>query len=67
MKYVFASAVMGTVLFLLPHSSRISTTLALTAVGDIVCLAVLMVIDKEARTLPKAILQKIRGKKSLIA
>jgi hypothetical protein len=56
LKCVFAYAVMGTVLFLLPHSSRMSTTLALTAVGGIVCLAVLMVIDKEARKLPKVIL-----------
>jgi hypothetical protein len=36
-------------------------------VGGIVCLAVLMVIDKEAGSLPKVILQKIMGKKSLIA
>jgi hypothetical protein len=64
-KYVFASVVMGAVLFLLPYSSRISTTLAWTAVGGIVYLAVLMVIDKEARALPKNILKEIKGKKSL--
>jgi hypothetical protein len=58
LKYVFASAVMGTVLFLSPHSSRISTTLALTAVSGIVYLAVLMVIDKEARGLPKLYCKK---------
>jgi hypothetical protein len=56
---------MGAVLFLLPYSSRISTTLAWTAVGGIVYLAVLMVIDKEARALPKNILKEIKGKKSL--
>jgi len=63
-KYGLASAVMGVVLFLLPYTSRISTTLAWTAVGGIVYLAVLMAIDKEARRLPKTILQEIRGKSS---
>jgi hypothetical protein len=63
-KYGLASAVMGVMLFLLPYTNRISTTLAWTAVGGIVYLAVLMAIDKEARRLPKAILQEIRGKKS---
>jgi hypothetical protein len=63
-KYGLASAVMGAVLFLLPYTNRISTTLAWTAVGGIVYLAVLMAIDKEARRLPKTILQEIRGKNS---
>jgi hypothetical protein len=63
-KYSLASAVMGAVLFLLPYTGRISTTLAWTAVGGMVYLAVLMAIDKEARRLPKTILQEIRGKKS---
>jgi len=63
-KYGLASAVMGAVLFLLPYSARISTTLVWTALGGIVYLAVLMAIDKEARNLPKAILQEIKGKKS---
>jgi hypothetical protein len=35
-----------------------------TGVGGIVYLALLMAIDKEARNLPKAVLQEIRGKKS---
>jgi hypothetical protein len=65
-KYGLASAVMGVVLFLLPYTNRISTTLAWTAVGGIVYLAVLMAIDKEARRLPKAILQEIRGKNSTV-
>jgi hypothetical protein len=79
-KYVLASAVMGAVLLLLPHSTGILTanatmtekilnivhSLVLTAVGGIIYLAVLMAIDKEARTLPKAVLQEIKGKKSPI-
>jgi hypothetical protein len=62
-KYGIASAVMGAVLFLLPSPTRTSTTLIWTALGGIIYLAVLMAIDKEARTLPKAILQEIKSKK----
>jgi hypothetical protein len=62
-KYGLASAVMGVVLFLLPYTNRISTTLAWTGVGGIVYLAVLMAIDKESRGLPKAIMREIRGNK----
>jgi hypothetical protein len=54
---------MGVVLFLLPYTNRVSMTLAWTAMGGIVYLAVLMAIDKEARRLPKAIMQEIRGNK----
>jgi hypothetical protein len=63
-KYGLASAVMGAVLFLLPYSGRISTTVLWTALGGIVYLAVLVTIDKEARALPRHILQELRGKKS---
>ena len=63
-KYGIASAAMAAVLFLLPSTNRILTTLAWTAVGGIVYLAVLMAIDKEARKLPKSILQEIKGKGS---
>jgi hypothetical protein len=62
-KYGLASAVMGVVLFLLPYTNRILTTLAWTGLGGIVYLAMLMAIDKESRGLPKAILQEIRGNK----
>lgn len=62
-KYSFASSVMGAVLFLLPYTNRISTTLVWTAVGGLVYFALLMAIDKEARSLPKAVLQEIRGKR----
>jgi O-antigen/teichoic acid export membrane protein len=76
-KYVLASLVMGALLFLLPHSAFVSATattmeiafhivqvLALTGLGAAVYLIILMTIDKEARTLPKSMLQEIRGKKS---
>jgi hypothetical protein len=67
LKYVFAAAVMGAVLFLLPYSREIMTILVWTAAGGIVYLAILLAIDKEARSLPKSMLQEIRGKKSLAA
>ena len=76
-KYVLASAVTGAVLFILPHPAGVPTTattmeiifniakvLALTGVGAAIYLAIVMAIDREARTLPKAILQEIRGKKN---
>jgi len=76
-KYFLASAIMGTLLFLLPHPAtlpetattmeiifNIAQTLVLTAIGAVVYLGIVMSIDKEARTLPKSILQEIRGKKS---
>lgn len=61
-KYVFASAVMATVLFVMPHPTRISLTLATTALGGIIYLALLMAIDKETRTLPKAIWREIKSR-----
>jgi O-antigen/teichoic acid export membrane protein len=74
-KYVLASAVMGAVLFLVPHPGlpatadtmeiifNIGKVLALTGIGAAIYLAIIMSIDEEARTLPKAILQELRGKK----
>jgi O-antigen/teichoic acid export membrane protein len=79
-KYVLASAVAGALLFVVPHPPAISATastmeiifhigqiLVLTAVGAAVYLGILLAIDKEARMLPKSILQEIRGKKSASA
>ena len=62
-KYLLASAVMGVVLYLLPYSNSISTTLIWTAIGGVVYLAVLMLIDKETRALPMSILHELRRKK----
>ena len=76
-KYVLGSAVMGLLLFFLPHPAvlpetattmetifNIAQTLVLTAIGAVVYLSIVMAIDKSARTLPKSILKEIRGKKS---
>jgi len=61
-KYSLASAVMGTVLFLLPYTNSISTTLVWTALGGLIYFSLLMALDKEARSLPKAMIKEIRGK-----
>jgi hypothetical protein len=76
-KYVLASAVAGAVLFLLPHPAGVPTTattmeilfnighvLALTGIGAAIYLAIVLTIDREARMLPKTMLQEVRGKKS---
>jgi O-antigen/teichoic acid export membrane protein len=61
-KYVFASALMAVVLFLLPHPTTIMLTFVVTAVGGILYLLVLMVVDREARELISRVPQTIGGK-----
>lgn len=60
-KYVFASVVMATVLYVLPRQTRISFTLGITAAGGIIYLAVLIMIDEEARSLIKSIWLEIKS------
>jgi O-antigen/teichoic acid export membrane protein len=61
-KYVFATVVMATVLFIIPHPTRISLILAATGIGGLIYLVLLMAIDREARTLPRTILNELKGK-----
>jgi hypothetical protein len=61
-KYVFASAVMAIVLFLIPHQERLSLALGMTAMGAIFYFALLMVVDKETRKLASIIWQEIRSR-----
>jgi O-antigen/teichoic acid export membrane protein len=61
-KYVFASLVMATVFYLLPHPTRILFTLGMTAIGGIVYFTSLMVIDREARTLVLSIWAELKQK-----
>ena len=76
-KYIFASAIAGVLLFILPHPApipqdattmetiyNIAQTVILTAIGAAVYLGIVMAIDKEARKLPRSILQEIRGSRS---
>jgi len=59
-KYVLAAAVMGAILYVIPHPARTLTTLAETAIGGLIYLAVIMAIDKEARALPNSIRKELR-------
>jgi len=61
-KYVFASAIMGCVLYALRemmHPSRVYQILGLTAFGGAFYLMLLMIIDKDTRTLAKLAWQEI--------
>jgi hypothetical protein len=59
-KYALAAAVMGSVLYLIPHTTRLPMTLVETALGGIIYLALLMAIDKEARSLLSSIMREIK-------
>ena len=64
-KYALASVVTGVVLYLLPTATSVLVTLVWTAIGGLLYLALLMLIDKETRQLPKDILSELRGHKKL--
>jgi hypothetical protein len=64
-KYTLASVVTAVVLFLLPVSTSVLMTLIWTALGGLLYLGLLMLIDKEARRLPRDILSELRGHKKL--
>ncbi len=61
-KYVLAAAVMGIIIYVIPHPTKILPTLAETAIGGIIYLALIMAIDKEARALPGRIIEELRGR-----
>jgi hypothetical protein len=45
---------------------NITQVLVLTGIGAAVYLTIVMIIDKEARALPKTIINELRGKKNTI-
>jgi hypothetical protein len=57
-KYASASAIMTIVLIALPTPTKLSLTLALTFLGGIIYLAVLLPIDKETRDLVRDIMKE---------
>jgi hypothetical protein len=59
-KYIFASAIMATVLYLLPHPTTILPTLGTVAVGGAIYSALLLAIDSDARMLVNSIWQEIK-------
>lgn len=64
-KYAFASLATAMVLFLLPFTTNVTLTLVWTAIGGLLYLGLLMLIDKETRRLPRDIISELRGKKKL--
>lgn len=61
-KYSFASIVTAVVLFVIPHQTRLSLILAVTAIGGLLYVAILMAIDKEVRVLSKTAIQMIKDR-----
>jgi O-antigen/teichoic acid export membrane protein len=63
-KYSAASAVMALFLFfiIIPHPTRLSVILGMTAIGAIIYFVLLTAIDKEARELIRSIWQEIKFK-----
>jgi hypothetical protein len=64
-KYALASIITGVVLYLLPFSTSVLMTLIWTAIGGLMYLGLLMLIDKETRQIPRDILSELRGHKKL--
>jgi O-antigen/teichoic acid export membrane protein len=63
-KYTLSGAVMGALLYVIPHTTRLSMTLVMTVLGAAIYFPLLMVIDKEARGLPRSVINEIRRKRS---
>jgi len=61
-KDIAASTVMGLFLFfiIIPHPTRLSVVLVMTAIGAAIYFALLTAIDKEARELIRSIWEEIR-------
>ncbi len=57
-KYVAASAVMAAVLLVIPHPTRILRTLVVTLLGGTVYILILLLTDREARSLARSIIQE---------
>lgn len=62
-KYVFASAVMGVILYIVYPAGRL-LTLLMTGIGGLVYIGVLMATDEETRTLARTLLHMVRNQTS---
>ncbi len=62
LKYSFAAAVMGAVMYFLPHPERISTTLVETVGGASIYLGVLLALDGETRALAKSVIGEFKNR-----
>jgi len=59
-KYLLASAVMWSVVFKIPHPTRLTLTLGLALLGGIVYMTVLMAVDRETRTVAVSTLRDLK-------
>jgi len=59
---VIASTVMTAVLCVIPHLTRISSTLIFTGIGEIICFAILFAIDHETKWLIRSIINEGKSK-----
>jgi len=61
-KYLFASSAMALFLYFafVPHPTRLTTTLGVTALGAIIYFALLATIDKDSRELVRSVWQEIK-------
>ena len=60
LNYVFAAAVMGVILYTIPHPTKITPTIGAAIAGGLIYIILLMIIDKEARSLIRSIWSEIR-------
>lgn len=61
-KYVFASCVMAGFLFFVPHPSKLSLTLSVTVCAGVIYIAIIALIDSEARELVRAFWHEVKFK-----
>ncbi|MBS7656935.1 hypothetical protein KEJ33_03315 [Candidatus Bathyarchaeota archaeon] len=59
-KYVFASIAMASLLYIIPHPTRLSLTAALTLLGACVYFIILLVVDNESRTILKKVTNELQ-------
>ena len=60
-KYILAAIVMGIVLFLLPTTTTLLSTIGKAIIGFLLYVALLLVIDKQARELIRLVWEEIKG------
>jgi len=61
LNYVFAAAVMGVILYTIPHPTKITPTIGAAIAGGLIYIILLMIIDKEARSLIRSIWSEVRA------
>ncbi|RLI19910.1 hypothetical protein DRO45_04600, partial [Candidatus Bathyarchaeota archaeon] len=60
LNYVFAATVMGVILYTIPHPTKITPTIGAAIAGGLIYIILLMIIEKEARSLIRSIWSEIR-------